>query len=99
MSPALYSALVSGFDPDWLRGKENSEDLAEDQFFHKKRDCHRKDQACDHCQESDDELHMCSPFVLGMEWQSAVQSGCRLEWEGYETWRLGYLCWNKDNVS
>jgi hypothetical protein len=52
-------------DSHRLRGEEQPEDLSEDHFFDQERDCDRKDQARDYRHESDDLLHMSSPFVLG----------------------------------
>jgi hypothetical protein len=55
--------LVLGPYPHRLRSKKQPEDLSEDHFFDQERDCDGKDQACDHRHESDDLLHMSSPFV------------------------------------
>jgi len=63
MYSATSSGLTLGPDSYGLRCKEQPEDLTEDHFFHQKRDCYGKDQTCDHCHESYDELHMSSPFV------------------------------------
>jgi hypothetical protein len=51
-------------DSHQLRGEEQPEDLSEDHFFDQEGDCDRKDQARDYRHESDDLLHMSSPFVL-----------------------------------
>ena len=50
-------------DTHRLRSEKQPEDLSEDHFFDQERDCDGKDQAGDHCHESDDLLHMSSPFV------------------------------------
>src|SRR5947208_8931053 len=56
-SPFSASANAPGFDRDRLTGKDQAEDLAEDQFFDQQCDSEREGHSCDDCDSCDCELH------------------------------------------
>src|SRR5438874_4403798 len=56
-SPFSASAHAPGFDRDRLTGKDQAEDLAEDQFFDQQCDSEREGHSCDDCDSCDCELH------------------------------------------
>jgi hypothetical protein len=68
--------LLLGLDRNRLRPEEDPENLAEDHLFDYQRDSYGKDQSGDDRHECDELLHMSSPRVLEMEWQSAAQRAC-----------------------